>query len=109
MSKVDLTGGTAISLFLGGIASIVMMIVWGGFWSGLTFSMLWGWFIAPVFALPALSIIQAYGIVLVYRCMRGIGQSKKEDSINFIAKAIFMPPFIASLLLGVGWVAKSFM
>ena len=109
MSKIDITGGTFISLILGGIASILLMIVWAGFWSGLTLSTLWGWFIGPVFGLPALSIINAYGVVLVYRCMQGIARKEEKKDEAFIAKAIFLPPFIAAVMLSVGWIAKSFM
>lgn len=111
MSKIDLTAGTAASLFLGGFASIVLVLVWAGFWSGLTLSTLWGWFVAPTFGLPTLSIIQSYGLALAFRCMQGM-TNKTTGSDGFameVAKGIVLPPLLAGLTLGVGWVAKSWM
>ena len=111
MSKINLTAGTAVSLLLGGIASIALILVWGGFWGGLTLSVLWGWFVSPLFGLPTLSLLQAYGIALVLRAARGI-DTKKTEPENFgavVARALTWPPLGAGLMLGTGWVTKSWM
>lgn len=109
MSKIDLTVGAAASLVLGGIATLLLALVWCSFWTGLTLSILWGWFVAPIFALPVLTTWQAYGIALAYRAMRGFegGKKAEEEFGAAIARAIFTPPFAAGLTLGVGWLVKS--
>lgn len=111
MSKIDLSVGALASLALGGIAAIALSLVWGGFWMGLTLSTLWEWFIVPVFGLPVLGILQAYGVALVARAMRGY-EHKERDGKGFgaaMAQAFFLPPVLAGLLLVVGWVAKAWM
>lgn len=111
MSKIDLTAGTAASLFLGGIASIVLILVWAGFWTGLTLSTLWGWFVSPTFGLPAITLLQAYGLALVFGAARGFG-SKKTEPEGFgavVARALALPPIGAALTLAVGWVVKAWM
>lgn len=111
MSKIDLTAGTAVSLLLGGIASVALMLVWGGFWAGLTLSTLWGWFVSPLFGLPSLTLLQAYGVALTFRAARGF-DTKKADKESFgavMARAFIGHPMAAGMTLGVGWVAKSWM
>lgn len=109
MSKIDLTVGAAASMVLGGIATLLLAIVWRSFWIGLTLSVLWGWFVAPVFALPVLTTWQAYGIALAYRFMRGFEANKKtEESFGAtIARAAVAPPITTGLTLCVGWLVKS--
>lgn len=111
MSKIDLTAGTAVSLLLGGFAAILLTLVWGGFWSGLTLSTLWGWFVAPVFRLPVLTIVQAYGLALVVQVAKGVSgkNDKTEGFAEAIAKAIWLPPILSGFVLLAGWVAKSWM
>lgn len=111
MPKIDLTAGTAVSLLLGGIASIALILIWGGFWAGLTLSTLWGWFVSPLFGLPALTLLQAYGLGLVVRATRGI-DNKKTDAEGFgevMVRALLLPPLSAGLMIGFGWLAKSWM
>lgn len=111
MPKIDLTAGTAVSLALGGIASVALMLVWGGFWSGLTLSFLWGWFVSPTFGLPALSLLQAYGLVLVARFVQGfeVNKTGSESLGGVMAGALVRHPFVAGLTLSVGWIVKSCM
>lgn len=109
--KTPMTPGVAAAALFGGIAIIPLSIVWGGYWSGLTLSLLWGWFVVPVFALPALTLLQAYGLALVLRAARGYHTPPKtEDKFGAaVAKAFILPPVVAGLLLLAGWVAKSWM
>lgn len=104
----DLTAGIATAAVFGGFAAVLLSIVWGGFWAGLTLSVLWGWFVAPLFAAPALGIWQAYGLVLVFRAVRGTAAEKSKDGFGeAMAKAFMLPPLAAALLLAVGWCAKA--
>lgn len=109
MSKIDLTHGAVVSLLFGGIMVIVLTLVWGGFWSGLALSTLWGWFVVPVFKLPALTILEAYGLALVVQVAKGTSNNieKSEELASAIAKGFWLPPAVSALLLLAGWVAKS--
>lgn len=109
--KDRLTAGVVASAIMGGALLIAIVIVWGAFWTGLTLSALWGWFITPVFGLPALSIAQAYGLALVAWALRGTRHEPKSDD-GFgvlVAKCLTTPPFAAGLFMLVGWVAKGWM
>lgn len=111
MSKIDLTTGVAASLLLGGFATIMLTLVWGGFWSGLALSTLWGWFVVPVFKLPELTIVQAYGLALVVQVAKGTTgkRDKSEGFLSAIAKGIWLPPAVSVLVLLVGWIANIWM
>ncbi|WP_280191177.1 hypothetical protein [Delftia sp. PS-11] len=111
MSKIDLTAGTAVSMLLGSIASIALILIWCGFWVGLTLSTLWGWFVSPLFGLPVITLLQAYGLALVFRAAWGFDNKKREpESFGaFVARSLVQAPLAAGLTLGVGWVAKSWM
>lgn len=101
--------GLMASAFLGGGAAICLLIVWGGFWTGLALSMLWGWFIVPVFGLPVLSIAQAYGIALVVACVAS-KSSPEKDQDGFgtvLVKAFIRPPLVAAFVLLAGYIVKA--
>lgn len=51
------TWGEALVHFFSAIGAIIF--------SGFTFSILWGWFVVPLFGLPALGIATALGVLLV--------------------------------------------
>lgn len=99
----------AIGLVLA-VLIVVIAIAWGGFWTGLTLSVLWGWFVVPLFALPALSIAHAYGIALVLRCAKGLMPSDSQKDRSFadsLGRMLIIPPCVAGLLMGVGWCVKT--
>ena len=109
--KNEMTPGVAVAAVFGGFASIILMIVWGGLLSALALSLLWGWFIVPLFGLPALSLLSAYGMVLAFRVARGVPpHHKNEDGFGKVmAKAFFNPALFYGLFILCGWIAKSFM
>lgn len=109
LSSKPLTTGIAVSAILGGLAAIILLIVWGGFWTGLALSVLWGWFIVPVFGLPVLSIAQAYGIALVVACVASKSSPEKEQG-GFgavLGNAFIRPPVVAAFVLLVGYIVKA--
>ena len=110
MTNKTLTMGIAASALLGGLAAIVLALVWGAAWGGFTLSVLWGWFVVPLFGLPALSIAQAFGLALVVRSANGISsqsEKSKDDLSTAIMKLFLLPPLLSGLLLLLGWVAKA--
>ena len=110
MTNKTLTMGIAASALLGGLAAIVLALVWGAAWGGFTLSVLWGWFVVPLFGLPALSIAQAFGLALVVRSANGISsqsEKSKDDLSTAIMKLFFLPLLLSGLILLFGWVAKA--
>ncbi len=109
MARKNADGEIAAAVLFGVLAVTVVALVWGAFWGGLTLSVLWGWFVAPLFGLPALSIAQAYGLALVMRAARGANLEKSDDDRYgaVMVKAVAAPPLVCGLLLGAGWVAKA--
>lgn len=110
MTNKTLTAGVAASALLGGFAALIIAIVWAGAWAGLTLSVLWGWFVVPLFGVPALSVAQAYGLGLVVRAASGLKDPDSKDKGGFglaIARMVLLPPFICGLFLLFGWVARA--
>lgn len=93
-----------------GTASVILMIIWSAAWSGWALATVWGWFIVPVFSLPALGILQAYGVVLVVDALKGLPAQAKEDKDGFwavVLKAFIAKPIAALAIVGVGYVVKT--
>lgn len=103
-----MTLGVAASAILGGFAAVILSIVWGGFWTGLAGSLLWAWFAVPIFGLPVLTIAQAYGVALIARAFRGMPSvPKSEDGFGAaMAKAFFLPPVWAGVILLAGYIVR---
>lgn len=70
--------------------------------SGFTLSTLWGWFMQPL-GLPPVSILQAYGVVLVFSCLHHTPESKDESLTAALARVIIK----AAVLLTFGFVVHS--
>ena len=81
------------------LAPAIMLI--GSLIGGYTVATLWGWFIAPIFGLKELSIVQAIGLSLVVTYMTY--QTAPEDTESTstklkIAKELLRPVF--ALMIG---------
>lgn len=118
MSKIDLSNMSPAAVIIGvlggvvgAVSALLLAIVWSGLVTGVMLSVLWGWFIVPIFGLPALSIIQAWGVAIVFRSLQGIdlGQKTEQSWGSLFAKAFIGKPLVAVLILGVAWVAKLWM
>jgi len=76
--------------------------------NGVVFTVLWEWFIAPVFSLPLLTLGQAIGLTLVASFI--LLRTSKEDERNFnevVVLAIAHNIFKAGWFLALGWVVKT--
>ena len=110
MTNKTITAGVAASAMLGIFAATILGFVWVAAWSGFTLSVLWGWFVVPMFGLPTLSLAQAYGITLVVRAAKGLDTRTEKNPDSFevmLGKAFVLAPFASGLSLLFGWVAKS--
>ena len=74
-------GLTALALI---IITIILAIAFKGF----VLSVLWEWFITPVFGLPLLSISQSLGVALVVTSL--VPTPKESSAAPFIGPAIVL-------------------
>ena len=73
---------------------------------GWALSVLWGWFIVPIFGLPVLTQVQALGVALVMGFMtKQYTQTDKDRNWEGVGYA-FVKPIFAVIM---GWVILQFM
>lgn len=85
----------ALFAILGVVAAAVTV-------NGFVLSVMWGWFVVPVFHLPELGLWQAVGLATVLQLFTGqmhVTREKTEGPGEAFAK-LFILPFIT---LGLGW------
>lgn len=88
------------------VAVVIASIAWVALWFGLALSVLWGWFVAPLFGVADIGVAQAYGLVLVVRALHAKAPTQEEAKRSIddqLVRIIMLPPFVTGLLLGVGW------
>lgn len=95
---------------LGIVSATLITMSYGAIISGYTLATLWGWFVVPVFALPALGIMQAYGLMLISSLLRGIPKSEKEEKTfgRKIGEAVLRSTLLCGIILGTGYIVKEF-
>lgn len=96
----------ALELVLGFVLTPVSIVV-----RGWVLSILWSWFITPVFHAPKLSVAAAAGlssIVSLLTTNYGEAQDEEMKKKPFWQKMLFSI-FISVFMLGVGWVINLFM
>lgn len=89
---------------------LALNIVWVGLCRGYTVSVLWGWFVAPLFHLPTLTIASAYGLALVYTGFSDWNTPKADTSKSVelvMAESAVRALTISGMLLGIGWCVKT--
>jgi len=96
MKDVGLSFLLLLVLFLGVIAQ------------GHVLSVLWLWFMVP-FSLPVISSMQGAGIILIIAILRGNDNKPKVDIEKAIEDSIGRLIFVPFVVLGFGWLVKSFM
>ena len=68
---------------LGYTTTIVIFMLINTIWSGYALSILWGWFIVPVFSIQEISIPTAIGVVLVVGFLTHQDPTKLKDNREF--------------------------
>lgn len=71
-------------------------------WSGYVLMLLWGWFVVPLFALPALGLINAIGIMTIVGLTTKQYVSTNGDNKHEFIASMFMRPAVA---LVIGFIA----
>lgn len=92
------------------VMSIILLIAVAPFTmvvSGYVLSILWGWFVAPLFGVPELGVINAIGLAIIIAYMTR-GESSVEKNEDIIIKIVnaFLKPSFALLI---GWLVTLFM
>jgi hypothetical protein len=92
-------------------AAVALMVI-GTVWRGYVFSVLWKWFIVPVFpAMPLLSIPVAIGIAMVVSFLSYQYQHNKDErsAVEQFSSAIGITLLYPALALLVGWIVTLFL
>ena len=87
--------GTLMVLIVGVMASVLI--------DGYVLSLLWGWLVVPTFRIPALSIAQAIGIMLVVGFIveeHAVADDGDNPLERIIGRTIIRP----AIALAVGWI-----
>lgn len=89
-------------LGLGTVALIALLWAAGLVLNGWALSTMWGWFVVPIFSVRALSITEAYGLVLVTALFKGYTNTKNISTGGWIA--IIAKPLV---IVFFGWIVQS--
>lgn len=86
----------ALLLVLGGSVGIFILLLLSSLINGWALSILWAWFIVPVFSIPALSLGQAIGVAMVVSFLTWQHIDAKSSDESGAVK------FVTALMLTVG-------
>jgi len=98
--------------FIGYITTTIIVIFLSAIFSGYVLSVLWGWFILPVFDAPTLTISSAIGLSIVvgFIARDYPEENNKGDSpSDILGKAILKAAIKPLMVLLVGWIVTLFM
>jgi hypothetical protein len=97
---------------VGKITIMILMIVLGSIYSGWILSIIWSWFMVPVFGLPSLSIAAGIGIKITVMSLvnpRKIEQTKDREFAEILADS-FSQSFIGpTVVLFIAWIVRFWM
>jgi len=101
-----------VSVFFYRLVWDVLLLVFSAVSKGYVLSVLWGWFIVPIFGAPALGVVPAIGlaVMLAYLSYRAYGHQKDERSWSdqFLERSV-MSVVHPSFALCFGWIVHLFM
>lgn len=94
-----------VPYILKGILQFLGCFLFVSIGGGLTFMLLWNWFIAPVFSgMPELKLVQAIGVSIVVGFFTSRDRSEKETYGEIVSFALCLYAFS----LGFGWLIHHF-
>ena len=98
---------------LGIAVSFILALVLGSIFNGYALSVLWGWFVVPVFHLPVLTVVPAIGIAMVVGYLTHQTEPDVEEKdrsagekVGRLCMLVFFRPLFA---LFFGWIVHLFM
>lgn len=96
-------------------AAVILLAVLGVpalLWRGYVLTILWGWFIVPLFGVPALSIPLAIGLSLTVAFLTsqrtGNETTEKKSEGEKLLTSLILCAAWPLIALGVGWVVQRF-
>lgn len=101
---------TLIIFFLTTAAVAAVLIV-SSLWRGYVLHVLWGWFMVPIFGLPALSVAGAIGVALIISFTTYQFVYSRDDRSEAVkaGSAIGITIIYPALVLAIGFIVKSFL
>jgi hypothetical protein len=86
-----------------------LYIAFAAMWEGYALSVLWGWFVVPMFGLPALSIPFAMGLALVVGLLTShrLGNEATDDSKQW--RMVWVAVMRPAMVLLIGWIVTKFL
>jgi len=96
----------------GGFVYAVLLMVFGSIYGGYALTILWKWFVVPIFHTPELSIPSAIGIALVVNYLTKHTSDCKKEEKSFSTRMVegtvevLLKPSFAILM---GWVVQKYM
>lgn len=105
---------SALTVF-GGVIGVATLMVISSIFNGYALSVLWGWFVVPVFHLPELSIVPAIGIAMVvsYLTYQENNCEKEKEERGSFGEVIMLGTMAAIIkplfALFFGWIVHLFM
>ena len=97
---------------LGGAIGLPAVIMVSYLWRAYVLTILWAWFVTPIFHLPHLGLVPAIGVVLVASFLAYGYHASPKDERSFgeqMAAAIGYAALSPALYLLFGWIAHMFM
>lgn len=107
MSKHDENPLVYLSKSLVFLVLFFGVIAYAIFSYGYVLSELWSWFVVDKFGLPVLSLLEAYGVILVALCAQNVHRNLDERKHPF--QNMFFQMLRPWVLLGTGYIVKSLM
>lgn len=89
----------------------ILILFFGVIYSGYAFSVIWSWFIVPVFSLPELSVPVAIGIIMTisYTTMSSATEISKDLRENWFLYQGIVSIGKPSTALFFGWIVTFFL
>lgn len=97
---------------IGVVVGILCLTALSAMWKGYVLTVLWAWFVTPIFGLPLLALAPAIGLSLVVSFLtyqHGVAQDDKGDFSDRMAKGVAMGLLWPAMALCIGLVVSQFM
>jgi len=94
--------------------SALVLIVISSLLNGWALKVLWSWFVAPVFQISTISIVQAIGLSLVFSLMQSSSRTSNnansdKSPMTLLFEAVFLAVVTPLFAVGFGWVVSLFL
>lgn len=103
---------TEVFSLIGLLVSLPLLLGLGAVLNGWALSLMWAWFIIPVFSLPSISIGQAIGIGMIASFVtwqqQAEDKTKDEDALVTFFRCVFLIIFRPLITVGIAYLVKQF-